>query len=235
MSTVINTSEKTVEVNVLHELANCIERATGRQVTIVSPTPFQENFLGYDDMLEGLGPGTIIALQFKRPFTKDPDHANFIISRDQYLTLSDLFDVNQAFYVFAPFPTIGEFIRIRPNLLQSTIIVDVTNTDLQNMLGAHKRMIRIIKTPIPEVRIIDRPTYHLINGYATANSLCPSSSRVGIGRHSSKFINKDKFYLEKENKNISHILRYYLGKITNIHISDTVESRNYSSDQTNNS
>jgi len=119
-----NTTEKSVEVNILRHLANCLERETHRQITVLSPSQLLEESIGYDDILHGLPRGWVIAIQFKRPKELSPDYARFKINISQMNVLCRLFPTNNAFYIFSPFPTHLEFIHAQPRILKRSYAVD---------------------------------------------------------------------------------------------------------------
>ncbi len=56
-------TEKSIEVNILRHLANCLEERTRRQTTILSPSQILEESVGCDDILHGLPRGCAIAIQ----------------------------------------------------------------------------------------------------------------------------------------------------------------------------
>lgn len=182
--TITETSEKTVEVNVLRDLANCLQENTGRQVTIVAPTQIEERRYGYDDILKGLPPGRTIALQFKRPYPKNSDYADFQISGRQHSTLRRKFRLpNHAFYVLSPFPTIREIMNIRSTLLNKTIVIDVQSNSILNPHRRRRRTIRIKKHPMTTVSISDHRRFTQIHDFRMADSLCHDLRSGAVGRH----------------------------------------------------
>jgi len=135
-----NTTEKSVEVNILRHLANCLEERTRRQITVLSPSQLLEESIGYDDILHGLPRGWVIAIQFKRPEEFNRDFAKFKINVRQLNILHRLFPPENAFYFLSPFPTHLEFIHEQPRILQRSYAVD-----------AHL-MHHIITTRLPSVQ-----------------------------------------------------------------------------------
>ncbi len=61
----METSGKTTEMNTLSDLTVLIENLCGRKVAIVSPTTRDERKLGFDELIEDLSPGRLLALQFR--------------------------------------------------------------------------------------------------------------------------------------------------------------------------
>ena len=81
-------SEKTIEVNLLRHLANCIEKKlSGSKVKIICPTPNQEKNLGFDSVLSIKKSSRVIAIQFKRPkMNSKENYVKFSINVDQQIT-----------------------------------------------------------------------------------------------------------------------------------------------------
>lgn len=121
------TSEKTIEINILSDLTSSIEKLSGRRVTVISPTAQDERNLGFDEIIEGLPPGQGIAFQFKRPFVmKRPRHCvRFTIDTRQLRTLLNIFLPQEAHYVFTPYPLNRDIVKNRMNLLRDTTSVDI--------------------------------------------------------------------------------------------------------------
>lgn len=138
------TSEKTVEINTCGDLTSLIERRSRRRVTIISPTQQDERHLGFDEMIEGLPAGQVVALQFKRPYTmmRPPDCVRFVISTRQLRSLLNIFLPQQAYYVFVPYPLNVDLVRNRRNLLRDTITVDVHNIPRGRKVGQKTRTVR---------------------------------------------------------------------------------------------
>ena len=63
-----DTSEKTLEISVLNEFAAYVWSQFRLIVTMTAPTQPEEDHLGFDEMVEGLPPGQVLAVQFKRPY-----------------------------------------------------------------------------------------------------------------------------------------------------------------------
>lgn len=154
------TSERTIENNVLIDLSNWIRFHLHRQVTIISPTQRQERFFGFDDIIEGLPPGITVALQFKRPYPYDSrrlsNFAKFIIDTSQLQILLGHFNTREAYYVFVPFPTTNEVISNRSNLLNAGVIVDVHDVPNATKTTQRTRVVRVPKSSLtPSITIAD--------------------------------------------------------------------------------
>ena len=123
------TSEKTTEINTLSDLTKLIESLSRSRVTIISPTARDERYFGFDEIVEGLPAGQVLAFQFKRPLSmKRPPHCvRFIIDTWQLRTLLNSFFPQEAYYVFVPYPLNSDMIKNRKNLLRDTIAVDIYN------------------------------------------------------------------------------------------------------------
>lgn len=138
------TSEKTVEINTCSDLTSLIERRSRRRVTIISPTQQDERHLGFDEIIEGLPSGQVLALQFKRPYAmKRPRHCvRFIIDTSQLRTLVNIFLPQEAYYVFVPYPLNVDLVKNRRNLLRDRVTVDVYNVPKRRKTGQKTRTVR---------------------------------------------------------------------------------------------
>jgi len=157
---ILDTSEKTIENNVLADISQVIRSRLHRQVTIISPTQRQERNLGFDDIIEGLIPGITVALQFKRPYSYNSgrlsNFAKFIIDTSQLQTLLRHFYPNEAYFVFVPFPTTNEIIRNRSGLLNAGVVVDVHDIPNAGKTTQRTRVVRVPKSSLtPSVTIAD--------------------------------------------------------------------------------
>lgn len=179
---IVNTSERTVEVNILHDLAKCLE-SKKQVVTIISPSQREENELGFDDMFHGLRAGRILALQFKKPYEKDLTNAKFHISVDQLRRLKDHFpNYHEAYYVFCPLPTTTEFVEKRETLLESSSILEIHNNSLRITSRAKSRTIEICKSNPISGKIIERRRRLPISDLELSSVLCPKFFSGIIGR-----------------------------------------------------
>ncbi len=155
-----DTSEKTIENNVLVDISQFIHFRLHRQVTIISPTQPQERSLGFDDIIEGLPPGITLALQFKRPYPYNSvglsNFAKFTIDTSQLQTLLGHFNPGEAYFVFVPFPTTNELIKNRSNLLNIGVVVDVHDVPNARKTTQHTRTVRVAKSSLtPSVTIAE--------------------------------------------------------------------------------
>lgn len=154
------TSEKTVETNILADISLWIRFFLHRQVTIISPTQWQERNLGFDEIIEGLPSGITMALQFKRPYpyssTRFSNFARFSIDTNQLQWLLGHFQPGEAYYVFVPFPTTREIINNRNNLLRSGVVVDVHHIPNARKTVQRTRTVRVSKSSLsPSVMVAD--------------------------------------------------------------------------------
>jgi len=163
-----DTSEKTVEINTLSDLTYLLESRTGQKVTIISPTQAEENRLGFDEIIEGLPPGQVVALQFKRPrqLLLPQDAIRFIIDTRQLQQLLLAFSPNQAFYILIPFPKVRDLISFRPRLLDLAVAIDVYDFPNSRKTSQKTRTIRLHKqrtlTGMPIVEITDPWTFQRV-------------------------------------------------------------------------
>ncbi len=184
------TSEKTVEVNVLSDMACLLESSTGRKVTIVSPTQSQENTLGFDDIIEGLPSGRAVALQFKRPFQlRRPSNAvRFIIDTQQLQRLLNNFMAGEAFYALVPFPLTTDLLRNRAQLLELSCALDVFDIPNPRKISQNTRTIRhytgttLSGLSIIGVEVSDPWTFEGLERISTLKSLCHQLIENRIGR-----------------------------------------------------
>jgi len=183
------TSEKTVEVNVLHDLATCLEE-NNFKITIIAPTQNEELDFGFDEIFSNLPSGRILALQFKRPEERNDTEANFHISIPQLRTLRHNFpNRNEAFYLFSPFPTIDQFRNARQNLLESSSIVEIHDGALNtHTLQKQRTLIVNMTNPIIS-RVTDHGSFSHITQIQLASKLCPGINKKRWGR---KFHNPSK-------------------------------------------
>lgn len=180
------TSEKTIENNVLIDLSNFIQRHLHRQVTIISPTQRQEKSLGFDDIIEGLPPGITRVFQFKRPYPYESktfsNFAKFIIDTSQLQVLLSRFNPSEAYFIFVPLPTTREVIRNRPNLLNIGVSLDVYNVPNPTKIAQRTRVVRVSKSSLsPSVQVADPRKFEP----ASAKSLkdwCLSLDRIFVDK-----------------------------------------------------
>ena len=107
-------SEKTIEINILRHLANCIEnRLSDSNVGVIAPTQNQEKNLGFDAILGSIKEQQVIAIQFKRPkMNTHPKHVKFKIDVEQQNVFTRYrSSILHKFYILSPFVTHNEFIK----------------------------------------------------------------------------------------------------------------------------
>jgi hypothetical protein len=176
------TSEKTVEINVLHDLATCLEE-NNFKITIVAPTQNEELDLGFDEIFSNLPSGRVLALQFKRPEERSDTEANFHISIPQLRTLRHNFpNRNEAFYLFSPFPTIDQFRNARQNLLESSSIVEIHDGALNTNTRQQTRTVVVNMTNPTISRITEHGSFSNITQIQNASELCPGINEQRWGR-----------------------------------------------------
>jgi len=150
---IFETSEKTVENNILADITNVFQQSFHRQITIISPTQRQERFLGFDDILDGLPPGLTYAFQFKRPHAypsrKFSDFVKFTIHTRQLQTLFNHFLPGEAFYIFLPLPLTQEIILNRRNLLNIGMALDIYRIPNPTKITQHTRAVRVTRPHLP--------------------------------------------------------------------------------------
>ncbi|WP_336331113.1 hypothetical protein [Haloarcula sp. CGMCC 1.2071] len=109
-------TENTLTVNATHHmLADLEEEFTGPAA--LSPNRQMENILGYDTNLPLL---KSVVFQYKRPYTVESDSdRRFSVNRDQWRTLTSLYEYNQAFFVF---PEVVDATNLEHTLSRSVFI-----------------------------------------------------------------------------------------------------------------
>lgn len=192
---ITETSEKTLEVNVLGAISRYIEVNYERQVRIIAPTQNQELVLGYDEMVE-LFHGYTVFLQFKRPYPypsngKNNDSAKFVLDTRQMQTLLSNFRPNEAFYVLVPLPTTAEFLTNLSNLLTAGIVVDVYDIPRRNKVSQKTRTVRMSKpnATSKSIRIADPREFEDITTTSTLETLCTRmyNGEFGVGNMKEMF------------------------------------------------
>jgi hypothetical protein len=109
-------TENTLTVNATHHmLGDFEEEFTGPAA--LSPNRRMENILGYDTNLPLL---KSVVFQYKRPYTVESDSdRRFSVNRDQWRTLTSLYEYNQAFFVF---PEVVDATNLEHTLSRSVFI-----------------------------------------------------------------------------------------------------------------
>lgn len=120
------TSEYTVTVNLLDDIAYRLGQHLKRHITIICPTPHEEKTYGSDAIIDSLpAPGRVFAVQFKRPYEGNACAATFTVREDQYNALLSHFNKSEAYYVFSPYPLTANFVTQRASVLDDSAFVDV--------------------------------------------------------------------------------------------------------------
>lgn len=109
-------TENTLTVNATHHMLGDLEEEfTGPAA--LSPNRRMENILGYDTNLPLL---KSVVFQYKRPYTVDSDSdRRFSVNRDQWRTLTSLYEYNQAFFVL---PEVVDATNVEHSLSRSVFI-----------------------------------------------------------------------------------------------------------------
>jgi len=177
------TSEKTVEINVLSDFANLIEKLYGKRMTIISPTAKDEKDLGFDEIIEDLPPGRVIAFQFKRPFLmkRPPNYVRFVINTRQLQNLLKRFYPNEAYYVFAPYPQNRDIAINRTTLLHGTKAVDVYDIPNGQKITQRTRTVRCRRLGGGSMEITDPSEYQPIEKVHSLDDLANKLIEKQIG------------------------------------------------------
>jgi hypothetical protein len=172
-----DTSERTIEANILADIVHHVQSNFGRRVTVVSPTQNQEILLGYDATFEGLPGGRAIFLQFKRPYAyrsrKNANFVRFYLDTTQQQTLLRNFGPGEAYYVFVPLPEVREVVANRANLLQIGVALDVHGVPNPGKTSQKSRTVKVTKNPlVPNIQIADPREYEEATKVYTLRNLC---------------------------------------------------------------
>jgi len=166
------TSEYTVTLNLLDDIAYRLWQHLRTRITIICPTSQEESRYGPDAIMESLPiPGRVFAVQFKRPLEGNGCAAKFLVREDQYNALRTNFKRTEAFYVFSPYPLTANFVAQRASVLNCSTFVDVHNLPwlkrsakktvrYLNPIGSHQ--IQIITDPRKYVSIPQISTWENI-------------------------------------------------------------------------
>jgi hypothetical protein len=164
------TSEKTIEINTLSDVSSFIERFSRRKVTIICPTQNDEKHLGFDEIIEDLPSGQVVAFQFKRPLPtqRDPTCTRFILDTKQLQKLLDNFYPAEAYYVFVPYPLNADIVLNRNRLLQDADAVDAHDIPRARKISQGTRTVRHYRrvdshgNHYSEIEVTDPRTYEKI-------------------------------------------------------------------------
>jgi hypothetical protein len=186
------TSEKTTEINTLSDLASFIERFSRRKVTIICPTQNDEKHLGFDEIIEELPAGQVVAFQFKRPLPtrRDPACTRFILDTEQLQSLLDNFYPAEAYYVLVPYPLNADIVLNRNTLLQDADTVDAYDIPHGRKVSQGTRTIRHYRrvdahgNRNSEIEVTDPLTYETIERKRSLQDLAKRFMEGEIGiRH----------------------------------------------------
>jgi hypothetical protein len=204
-----NVSEKTIEVNVLNELASYLWSHHQLTMTAISPTQVEEDTLCFDDILEGLPPGRLFAIQFKRPYQmrRPRDAVKFTVSTRQLSRLASTFFPNEAFLFLTPLPTNDLLVNNRLNLLRVTVALDVHCIPNAQKTSQKTRTIRIHLPLVGPSRmeVSDPRKFEKIEGILTVAKLARSISEIEVGYE----IRDQEKYERKERKERIGVRRMY--------------------------
>ena len=131
-------SEKTLELNVCAELLQLIRTWPGCEGALwFGLTQKQERRTGLDQLIENVGPGFALMLQFKSPWpTSIVDHLyKFSINEQQHEPLDELAAEypESVFYVFPLYSTWNKAQTDAPDLCQDTWLLPVASVPLDDL------------------------------------------------------------------------------------------------------
>jgi len=206
------TSEKTTELNILSDVTKMVEQLSGRTVTLIAPTQNQEKSLGFDEMLEGLPSGRIIAFQFKRPYsmTRPQGCTRFLIDTQQLQRLLFNFYRKTAYYVFVPYPYNSDIIQNRNTLLIDSMSIDAYDIPRASKIRQKTRTVRFYRSSnaglmllgLPaNLEIADPRVFEKMEKAQDLKSICKKFAEGEIGLHNP--VDKKKHDVGKNKKNVS--------------------------------
>mgnify|MGYP001069029151 CR=1 FL=1 len=197
------TTEKTIEVNVLAELVRRF--LPNYVVTILGPSRKQERELGFDDILEGLPPGYTFTFQFKKPFMRNDGCPRFTINIRQLQVLLDRFTRNEAFFVLCPFTRTSDLITAHRggNLLQQSPLLDVHDIPLARKQTQKTRTLKY--TGPGQIEVTDPRKYLPVEKTWSFEDLIKAVMEEKVGRKKPK-----KKEVSKEKKRRYGGTNYYI-------------------------
>ena len=174
------TTEKTIEVNILSELVKSFSPMY--IVTVLGPSRRQEKHLGFDDILAGLPFGYTFALQFKKPFLRKDGHPRFSLNVGQLQVLLNRFSRNEAFFVLSPFTRTRDFIAAHRsgNLLQRSTLIDVHDIPFPRKQTQRTRTLKYLGPG--QVQITDPREYHPVKRTWSFGELTAAVMEEKVGR-----------------------------------------------------
>lgn len=185
-------------------------------VTFIAPTQPEENRLGFDEIVEGLPPGRVIAIQFKRPhqLVSPPNVVRFQLDTSQISTLYHYFGKGQAFLFLTPLPKNNQIVKYRRRLLPRTIALDIHDVPRTTKQTQTTRNVRVYPQSTlgstPLVTIADPRKFEAIENPSTAAQIADSVCTGDIGFK----LTKDYSHQEKPNKEVKE----GMGRIYYIHV-----------------
>lgn len=178
------TSERTLEFNVLNELAAYLWMMSRLTLTVISPTQVEEDTLGFDDIVEGLPPGKVLAVQFKRPkqMIRLKNAVRFTLDTLQLNNLARNSGRGEAYMLLAPLPLNQQVVNYRRRLLTVTIAIDVFDVPNLTKTAQRTRTVRVYPSVKPaRVEIADPKRYQAIDAFSTVAELGKRISSKDIG------------------------------------------------------
>jgi len=181
------TSEKTLEINVLNELAAYVWSRFKLTLTIIAPTQSDEDRLGFDEIMEGLPPGQVLAVQFKRPYEmgRPSDAVRFYLDTRQLNTLASNFSKRQAYLFLTPLPKNSQVVTNRLSLLRRTVALDIFDIPNLRKTSQQTRTLRVYTyktpTPRPYVEIADPRRYEPVGNISNVAEVARMVSRDEAG------------------------------------------------------
>jgi|GEM_PF-1716872 hypothetical protein len=206
-----NVSEKSIEINVLNELASFLWSRYKLTTTVISPTQVEEKNLCFDDIIEGLPSGLVLAIQFKRPYAmRRPRHVvKFTALTRQLSRLSNIFLPNEAFLFLTPLTTNNSLVSHRLGLLKITVALGVHLIPNVRKTSQTTRTIRVYPptggSRIPQVKVSDPRRFEEAKNVVTVAQLAKNISNSEAGHR----ISQDREARERgERIGVRHV--YYL-------------------------
>ena len=156
-------SENTLTLNITHEMLTSV-KSVFQTVTATSPARRWENIKGYDVKLNS---AKILVFQFKRPCgrLRNSTYIRFPLNGNQITTLSNLFNVNQAYIALPQVLSYRTLYRHSGFLLNRTIFIDVYGLTF-NMTVLH---VPLIGSPGPVYYKIKNGGYGVVNNVFVKN------------------------------------------------------------------
>jgi hypothetical protein len=149
-----------------------------RPISIICPTPHEENRYGFDGLIEQLPAGRVFAVQFKRPLIGSRCAAKFLVRQDQCNALLSWFNPKEAYYVFSPYPITATFVAQRTLALRNSAFVDVHN--LSWVKGTASKTVKYLN-PMGsrQLQITDPRRYVAIKGVSSWEEIQENINQIG--------------------------------------------------------